>query len=164
MFTRLLYYFYFLLLFNYKYIYIYMCMCVCVCVCVFYTSHTPTKNKIKENEPQWMNETHFFIKMYLSHSILERGTQFVVSLWDRWRDILREGTSSCPISSSWSQGMPTLAPACKPYRQRRPNASDRLRIPGSTLDSDWPDCLNSDRVVKHLLVRPTPTHCHPPVY
>ena len=34
-------------------------------------------------------------------------------------------------------GMPKLAPPCKQYRQRRPNASDRLRIPGSTLDSDW---------------------------
>ena len=32
--------------------------------------------------------------------------------------------------------MATLAPPCKPYRQRRPNASDRLRIPRSTVDSD----------------------------
>ena len=24
----------------------------------------------------------------------------------------------------------------------RPNASDQLHIPGSTLNSDWPDCLN----------------------
>ena len=38
--------------------------------------------------------------------------------------------------------MPTLSPLCKPYHQRRPNASDRLRIPGSTLDSDWTDYLN----------------------
>ena len=58
------------------------------------------------------------------------------------RHLLREGTSSCRISSSWSQRRLTLAPPCKPYRQRRPNASDRLHIPGSTLDSDWTDCLN----------------------
>ena len=58
------------------------------------------------------------------------------------RHILREGTSSCPISSSWSQGVPTLAPPCKPNRHRRPNASDPLHIPGSTLDSKWTDCLN----------------------
>ena len=56
--------------------------------------------------------------------------------------ILREGTSFCPISSSWTQGVPMLAPPCNLYRQRWPNASDRLRIPGSSLDSDWPDCLN----------------------
>ena len=56
------------------------------------------------------------------------------------RHILREGTSSCPISSSGSQGVPTLAPPCKPYRQRRPNASDRLHIP---LDSRFSGlCLN----------------------
>ena len=58
------------------------------------------------------------------------------------RHILREGISSCPISSSWSSGVPTLAPPYKTYRQRRPNASDRLRIPGSTLDSALTDCLN----------------------
>ena len=35
------------------------------------------------------------------------------------RHILRERTYSSPISSSWSQGVPTLAPSCKPYHQRR---------------------------------------------
>ena len=37
------------------------------------------------------------------------------------RHILRDEASSCPISSSESQKVPTLAPPCKPYRQRRPN-------------------------------------------
>ena len=37
------------------------------------------------------------------------------------RHILREGTSSCLISSSGSQGVSTLAPPCKRYRQKRPN-------------------------------------------
>ena len=58
--------------------------------------------------------------------------------------ILREGNSSRPISSSGGQGVPTLASPCKPYRQRRPNASDRQRVPGSTLDSLHSKC---DRVV-----------------
>ena len=53
------------------------------------------------------------------------------------RHMLREETSSCPISSSWSQGVPTLAPPCKAYCHRWPNASDWLRIPRLTLDSDW---------------------------
>ena len=53
------------------------------------------------------------------------------------RHILREGTSSSPISSSWSQGVPKLAPHCKLYRQRWSNSSHRLRIPHSTLNSDW---------------------------
>ena len=57
------------------------------------------------------------------------------------RHKLREGTSSCPVSSSWSQRVPMLTPTCKPYRQRWPNTSDQLRIPGLTLDSDWTDCL-----------------------
>ena len=37
------------------------------------------------------------------------------------RHILREGTSSCPISSSRSPGVPPLAPTCKPCCQRWPN-------------------------------------------
>ena len=63
-------------------------------------------------------------------------TQFFVSLRDRWTEIYSESGLD-PY-----QGVPTLAPPCKPYCQRRPNASDRLRIPRSTLDSDWTDCLN----------------------
>ena len=58
------------------------------------------------------------------------------------RHIFREGTSSCPISSSWSQGVKTVGLPCKPYSQRRPDASDRLRIPGLTLDSDLTASLN----------------------
>ena len=116
------------------------------------------------------NEIHFFIKTYLSHFILERGTQFVVSLRVRWRDIFREGSSSCPISSSWSQKVPTLAPPCKPYHQRWPNASDQLCIPGLTrFWLDWlskSDCVvlisRSRLPVTHLLNQPTPTHCHRP--
>ena len=34
------------------------------------------------------------------------------------RHILREGTPSCLISSFGSEGVPMLAPTCKPYRQR----------------------------------------------
>ena len=39
------------------------------------------------------------------------------------RHILRQETSSCPITSSWNQWVPTLTHPCKPYlqwRQRRP--------------------------------------------
>ena len=45
------------------------------------------------------------------------------------RHILREWTSSFHKSSSGRQGMPRLAPPYKPYRQRQPNASDRLHCP-----------------------------------
>ena len=79
-------------------------------------------------------------------------------------------TSSCPVSSSLSPGVPKFASPCKPYRRRRPNAFNQLRIPCSILDSDW-TLFKSDRVVlisrgllpiTHLLDRPIPTHCHPP--
>ena len=56
-----------------------------------------------------MNERiHFFIKIYLSHFILERVDVSVVC--ERWVDryILRE--LLLPISSSRSQGVPTLTP------------------------------------------------------
>ena len=95
------------------------------------------------NELQWTNETHFFAKIYLSYFILERGTQFVVSLRDRWRDIyiLREGTSFAPYLLLGARGCQCLYPFASRI-VRRPNASNRLCIHGSTLDSDRPDCLN----------------------
>ena len=74
------------------------------------------------NELQWAKRNAFFIKslslsLSLSHFILDGGTQFIVREMER--HILREGTSSCPISSSWSQGVPTLASPCEQYCQRR---------------------------------------------
>ena len=53
-------------------------------------------------------------------------------LWyvrDGWRDIYSERGFLLPISSSRSQGVPTLAPPCKLIR----DACDRLHIPCSTL-------------------------------
>ena len=58
------------------------------------------------------------------------------------RHVLIEGTSSCPISSSWSQGCQRLHPLASRIVRDVRDASDRLCIPGSTLDSDWIDCLN----------------------
>ena len=81
--------------------------------------------------------------IYLSFYSRERHT-VCVCLRDRWRDIYSEGPSSCPISSSWSQGVPTLAPPCKPYHQRWPNASDQMRSPHSTLDSHWTQKLSKN--------------------
>ena len=74
--------------------------------------------------------------------------------------MLREGTSSCPISSSWTQRVPMFAPPpCKLYRQRWPNASDWLCIPRSTLDSDW-TLSKSDQVV---LISRVPPSSYTPV-
>ena len=92
------------------------------------------------NEFQWTNETHFFIRIYLSHFILERGTQFFVSLRDRWRDIYSERwLLLAPYLFSWRQWVATLAPPCNPYRQR-----------------------NLWLAAYPWLDRPTPTHCYPP--
>ena len=83
-----------------------------------------SRNIIKHNLRTSMNEcTHFFIKIYLSHFILERVDVSVVC--ERWveRHILRERTSS-HISFQEPEG----ANACKLVR----DASDWLRIPRST--------------------------------
>ena len=37
-----------------------------------------------------MNERNTYIYEYISHFILEKGPQFVVSSGDRWRDIYSE--------------------------------------------------------------------------
>ena len=61
-----------------------MCVCVCVCVCVLYSRNTNISgNMIKHYLRTSMNEqTHFFIKIYLSHFILERVDVSVVC--ERW--------------------------------------------------------------------------------
>ena len=93
-------------------------MIVCVYICCI-----PTIDTI-----QWMNETHFFIKIYLIHFILKRGPSFVVS-WEIDGEIIySERGLLLPISSSGSQGVPTLAPPCNLVR----DASARLRVPCST--------------------------------
>ena len=62
---------------------------------------------------------HFFIKKYISHFILERGPQFVVSWEIDGETYTQIGVFFFPISSSESQWVPTLVPPCKPCRQRR---------------------------------------------
>ena len=147
-------------IYIYIYIYIYMLYTQSSIIRLYSHDHHMI------SELQWTNETHIY-KIYISHFILERGTQFVVGLRDIWSDILREVTSSCPISSSWSQLVLKLAPPCKPYRQRRPNVSDRLRIPGSPLSrlclnlTAWLSC--GLLPVTHLLDLTALTRCHPPV-
>ena len=103
----------------------------------------PTKTILKDNERTSMNKRNTLLYKNLSFSFYSRkGHRDVISLRDRWREIYSgRGLLYCLISSSWSQGVSILAPPCKPYRQRRPNVSDRLRVPGSTPDSDWTHCL-----------------------
>ena len=61
---------------------------------------------------------------------------FLWSVRDGWRDIYSERGLLLPISSSRSQGVPTLAPPCKLVR----DACDRLRVPRST--AIFCHCLN----------------------
>ena len=98
-----------------------------------------TKNIIKDNERTSMNERNTLLyKKHISLILFSKGTQFVVSLRNRWRDIYsKRGLLLAPYLLSGAKEVPTLVPPCKSYRQRRLNASDRLRIPGSTPDSDW---------------------------
>ena len=86
---------------------------------VYTQTYTNTSgNTIKHNLRFSMNKrTHIFIKIYLSHFILERvGVSAVVR--DGWRDIYSKRGLLFPISSSRNQGLPTPA---------------RLRVPRSTV-------------------------------
>ena len=59
------------------------------------------------------------------------------------RHILREGTSSYPISFFfWEPGGANTCTHWQSVSSETTLNPDWLRIPGSTLDSDWPDCLN----------------------
>ena len=97
---------------------------------VLYSRYTNASgNIIKHNLRTSMNErTHFFIKIYISHTLFSKGLMFLWCLRDGWRDIYSERGLLLPISPSRSQGVPTLIPPCKLVR----DASDRLRVPCST--------------------------------
>ena len=71
-------------------------------------SHTNLSgNIIKHNL-----RTHFFIKIYIPHTLLSKGLMFLWCVRDGWRDTYSE-RGLLPISSSRSQWVPTLAPLCK---------------------------------------------------
>ena len=59
-------------------------------------------------------QTHFFIRIYISHTLFSKGLMFLWCVRDGWRDIYSKKGFLLPISSFRSQGVPTLA-----TRQRR---------------------------------------------
>ena len=78
----------------------------------------------------------------ISHFILERDIQFVVSLWDRWRDIYSERRLFlAPYPLPVASGFKHLHPLSIRIFRDDTNTSDRLRIPGSTVDSVCIHCL-----------------------
>ena len=113
-----------------------------------------------------------YIKKYISYFILERSTQFVVSLRDRWRDIYSEsGLIFVPYLLPGARG----ANACTPF-QAVSSETSKTPLLGclslARLSILW-TLSKSDRVVfisrgllpvTHLLDRPDPTHCYPTVY
>ena len=76
------------------------------------------------------SETHFFIKknIYIYHTLFTKGLMLLWCVRDGWKDIYSERVLLLPISSSWSQGVPKLAPPCKLVR----DASGRQRVLRST--------------------------------
>ena len=90
-----------------------------------------SRNIIKHNLQTSMNDwTHFFIKIYISHTLFSKGLIFLWCVRDGWRDINSE-RGLLPISSSSNLGVPTLAPPCKLIRDTCP-----------LLDCDYLHCLN----------------------
>ena len=86
-------------------------------------------NIIKHNLRTSMNErTHFFIKIYISHTLFSKGLTLLWCVRDGWRDIYSERGLLLLISSFGSHGVPTLAPPCKFVR----DASDQLSVTRST--------------------------------
>ena len=107
-----------------------------------YTSHKPNQ---EHNQRQRTKRNTLLDKksLSLSYFILERVTHFVVSLRDKWTDIYSErGFLLAPYLLPGAGGFQSLHPLASHIVKDAINASDRLRIPGSTLDSDWTDCVN----------------------
>ena len=142
-------------------------------VCCIVSSF-PTKNINKDNERTSMNERNTLLYKNIYLSFYSRKAHTVCCKFEREmeRHTLRERTFSCSITSPWSLGVLTLAPTCKPYRQRHPR--DLWLAVYPWLDSRfWLAWMtNSDRVVlisrgflpvTHLIDWPTSTG-YPPVY
>ena len=113
-------------------------------------------NIIKPNLWTSMNErTHFFIKIYISHSLFSKGLMFLGYIRDGWGGIYSARRLLLPISFSGGQRVPMLAPPFKLVR----DASGWLRVPLST--AILYTLSKSDRVVLitwspsgYALVRP----------
>ena len=85
---------------------------------MLYNTNT-SGNIIKDNdEIQWTNETHFFIKKYISHFILEKGPQFVVS-WEIDGETYTQREDFFTYLLPGARGCQRLHPL--QARQRRPN-------------------------------------------
>ena len=99
------------------------------------------------NKLQWTKRNTLLYKN-ISFSFYSRKGRtvrdyFYSSLRDRWRDIYSErGLLLAPYLLHGARGCQRLHPLASRIVRDDTNTSDRLRIPGSTLDSDWTDCLN----------------------
>ena len=81
---------------------------------------------------QWTNETRIYKNISLI--LFSKGAHSLLLVWEIDGEIYTQrGTSYCPISYSGSQGVPTLAPPGRPYRQRQHNPLIGCVFPGSTL-------------------------------
>ena len=115
-------------------------------------------------EIQWTNETHFFIKIYLSF-YSRKGPQFVVR-WERDGDTYtRIGDFFLSHTSSRNQGVPTLAPTCK-LRRLWSAACPLLDSRFTALCLNLPALFSSCGLlpVTNLLDPTAMTRCHPPLY
>ena len=109
------------------------------------------------------------------------GTQFFVSLRDRWRDIYSErglllapyllpGARGCqrlhPLSSRIVRDDLTPLIGCVSLADLDSQSSQkRVSLLTGLSKSDRGVLISRGPfLVTHLLDRPTPTHCHPPVY
>ena len=81
-------------------------------------------NVIKDN-----NERNTLLYKNISLILFSKRAHSWYLLRDRWWDIYSERGILLSISSSRSQGVPTLTPPCKLVR----DASDRLRVPRLTV-------------------------------
>ena len=86
-------------------------------------------NIIKDNDELQRTNTLLYIYIYIYHTLILKGLIFLWCVRDGWRGVNSEWGLLFPISSSRSQGLPTLAPSCKLVR----DASGRLRAPRSTV-------------------------------
>ena len=94
-------------------------------------------------EIQWIVETLLYKNISLI--LFSKGPQFVVGLRDRWRDIYSERGLLVPYLLPGARGCERLYPHASSVVREVRDASDRLRVPGSTPDSL--PLFKSDRVV-----------------
>ena len=120
------------------FIIVYVSIYICVGTYVVLSFMDSIKNIMKDSERTSMNERNTLLHKNISLSFYSRKGHTVCCKFERWRDIyIEKGLLLAPYLLPRARRCKRWHPLASHIVRDDTKASDRLRIPGSTLDSHW---------------------------